>query len=209
MVRILIADNYGIIRIGLKQILLGEFPAARIEEAGDSEILIKKVMKRQWDVVICDLSMPGRSGLDALKQIKQTFPKLPVLIMSIYSEDQYALRVLKAGAAGYLSKETIHEDLVKAVKTVLLGKRFITPLNAEILVNAINSSSDLPSHEWLSDREFDVFKLLASGKSVSEIAKQLLLGATTVSTYRARIFEKLNFKSNLELVRYALEKKLI
>jgi DNA-binding NarL/FixJ family response regulator len=209
MIRILIADSYGIIRIGLKQILLGEYPNARIEEAGDSETLINKVMARQWDAVICDLDMPGRSGLDALKQIRQTFPKLPVLIMSVYPEDQYALRVLKAGAAGYLSKETIHDDLVKAVNTVLLGKRFITPLNAEKLVDAINSFGDRPPHELLSDREFDVFKLMASGKSVSEIARQLSLGSTTVSTYRSRIFEKLKFKSNLELLRYALEKGLV
>jgi DNA-binding NarL/FixJ family response regulator len=209
MIRILIADNYGIIRVGLKKLLLEEFPAARIEEAGDSETLIKNVMTRQWDAVICDLNMPGRSGLDALKQIKQAHPKLPVLIMSTYPEDQYTLRVLKAGAAGYLSKETIHDDLVKAVKTVLLGKKFITPLDAEKLVDAINSFNNYPSHELLSDREFDVFKLLASGKTVSEIAKKLSLGATTVSTYRSRIFEKLDFKSNLELVRYALEKKLL
>src|SRR5436190_4171547 len=125
MIRILIADNHTIVRIGLKKILLEEYPSAIIEEAGDTVELMKKVITGKWDIVICDLGIPGRNGLDALKQIKQTFPKLPVLIMSIYPEDQYALRVLKAGASAYLDKSSIHEELVKAIQTALLGKKFI------------------------------------------------------------------------------------
>jgi DNA-binding NarL/FixJ family response regulator len=147
--------------------------------------------------------------LDALHQIKQSSPKLPVLIMSMYPEDQYALRVLKAGASGYLGKETIHDDIIKAIETVMLGRKFITPAIAEKLVDAFDSDSTRQLHEALSDREFDVFKLLASGKSVSEIGEQLSLSATTVSTYRSRIMDKMSMRSNADLTRYALEKGFI
>jgi DNA-binding NarL/FixJ family response regulator len=209
MIRILIADDHAIVRKGLIQILLEEYPTAKIGEVEDAEQLFHKAITDEWDVVICDLSMPGRSGLDALHQLKQASPKLPVLIMSMHPEDQYALRVLKAGASGYLGKDTIHEDLIRAIQTVLLGKKFITPSVAEKLAEAFNADADQVLHETLSDREFDVLKLLASGKSVSEIADQLSLSVTTVSTYRARIMKKMNMHSNAELTRYALEKSLI
>lgn len=209
MIRILIADDHAIVRKGLKQLLLEEFPSAKIEEAGDAEDLINKVIEGGWHVVICDMSMPGRSGLDALRQIRQTAPSLPVLIMSMHPEDQYALRVLKAGASGYLSKESIHDELIKAIHTVMLGKKFITLSIAEKLAEAFDNDAGHQPHEVLSDREFDVFKLLATGKSVSEIATQLSLSVTTVSTYRARIMEKMKMRSNAELTRYALEKSLI
>jgi DNA-binding NarL/FixJ family response regulator len=209
MIRILIADDHAIVRRGLKQLLLEEYPTAIIEEVGDAETLINRSIQDKWDVVICDLSMPGRSGLDALRQLKQSSPSLPVLIMSMHPEDQYALRVLKAGASGYLGKDSIHSDLVAAIRMVLLGKKFITPSIAEKLAEAFDSNSDRLPHELLSDREFDVFKLLALGKSVSEIAAQLSLSITTVSTYRARIMEKMNMRSNAELTRYAIEKELI
>jgi DNA-binding NarL/FixJ family response regulator len=209
MMRILIADDHAIVRRGLKQLLLEEYPSAIVEEVGDAEDLVKEVINKKWDVVICDLSMPGRSGIDALQQIKQIVPDLPVLIMSMHPEDQYALRVLKAGASGYLGKETIHDDLIKAIQKVLLGKKFITPSIAEKLANAFDEDSEKQVHEHLSDREFEVFILLASGKSTSAIAKQLSLSTTTVSTYRNRIMEKMGMRSNVELARYALEKKLI
>ncbi len=209
MIRILIADDHAIVRKGLKQLLLEEYPTAIIEEAGDSENLVKKIISEKWDVVVCDLNMPGRSGLDALKQIKQVSPQLPVLIMSMYPAEQYAVRVLKAGASGYLSKDSIHDELITAVQTVLRGRKFITSSIAEKLVEVFDTDSDRPLHELLSDREFDVLKLLASGKSVSQIASQLSLGTTTVSTYRSRILEKMNLRSNAELTRYALEKNLI
>ena len=209
MIRILIADDHAIVRKGLIQILREEYPTAKIGEVEDAEQLFHKAIADEWDVVICDLSMPGRSGLDALHQLKQAYPKLPVLIMSMHPEDQYALRVLKAGASGYLGKDTIHEDLIRAIQTVLLGKKFITPSVAEKLAEAFNTDADQVLHETLSDREFDVLKLLASGKSVSEIAEQLSLSVTTVSTYRARIMKKMNMHSNAELTRYALEKNLI
>ena len=209
MKRILIADDHAIVRRGLRLLLLEEYPSAEIGEAGDAESLVNKIIQHEWDVVICDISMPGRSGLDALSQIKQIAPKLPVLIMSMYPEDQYALRVLKAGAAGYLGKETIHDDIVRAIQTVQLGKKFITPTIAEKLAKAFEVDTTDQLHEKLSDREFDVFKMLASGKAVSEIANQFALSVTTVSTYRSRVLEKMGMKSNADLTRYALEKKLI
>lgn len=209
MNRILIADDHAVVRKGLKQILLDHYPSAVIGEASDAEGLITATMTADWDVVICDMNMPGRSGLDALSQIKQSSPKLPVLIMSMYPEDQYALRVLKAGASGYIGKETIHDDIIKALETVALGRKFITPGIAEKLAETLNSRSVVHLYEKLSDREFDVFKLLASGKTVTEIGDQLSLSATTVSTYRSRIMDKMNMRSNAELTRYALENNLI
>ncbi len=209
MIRILIADDHAIVRRGLKQILFEQYPTATIGETGDAEDLILKVIAQQWDVVICDMSMPGRSGLDALQQIKELAPKLPVLIMSMYPEDQYALRVLKAGAYGYLGKETIHDDLIKAIETVRMGRKFITPSIAERLANAFDTDARRPVHEELSDREFDVFKMLATGKSITEIAAKLSLSTTTVSTYRARILVKMNMRTNAELTRYALENNIM
>lgn len=209
MLNILIADDHAVVRRGLKQILVEEYPSARIGEAADAETLVAQVISETWDIVICDMNMPGRSGLDALSQLKQVAPNIPVLIMSMYPEDQYALRVLKAGAAGYLGKESIHDEIIRAVQTVLLGKKFITPSVAEKLANAYRDDTGQQPHELLSDREFDVFKLLAAGKSVSEIATQLSLSSTTVSTYRARIIEKMNLRSNAALTRYAIEKKII
>ena len=209
MIRVLIADDHPIVRKGLKQVLLEEYPSCHVEEADDAESLIRKTITGKWDVVICDLSMPGRSGLDALRQLKQSNPSLPVLIMSMHPEDHYALRVLKAGASGYLGKDSIHAELLPAIRAVLLGKKYITPTIAEKLAEALDSSSDKQPHETLSDREFHVFKLLAAGKTVSEIAAQLSLSITTVSTYRARIMEKMHMTTNADLTRYAIEKELI
>ncbi len=210
MIRILIADDHAIVRRGMKQLLLEQYPFARIGEASNVEELISEITThKDWDVVVCDMNMPGRSGLDAIMQIKEIAPGLPVLIMSMYPEDQYALRVLKSGAAGYLTKETIHDDIVRAIETVIKGKRYITLSLAEKLAESVNTESAKPLHEVLSDREFDVFKLLASGKTITEIANQLSLSSTTVSTYRSRIMEKMKMKSNAELARYAIESRLI
>jgi len=209
MIRILIADDHIIVRRGLRQILLEGFPNALIEEVPDAEAMVKKIMAHEWDVVISDLSMPGRSGLDALQQIKQFYPKLPVLILSIHPEEQYALRVLKAGASGYLSKDLAPDELVNAVNRVLLGKKYITATIAEKLASVLDQDSDRQPHESLSDREFTVLKLLAGGKSVSEIAESMFLSVTTVSTYRARIMAKMNRKSNADLTLYAIEHGLL
>jgi len=208
--KILIADDHAVIRKGLKQILLEEFPSAVIEEAADAEAVIKRTFTDEWDVIICDLSMPGRSGLDVVQHVKQNFPKLPVLILSIHPEEQYAIRTLKAGAAGYLSKDTAPAELVKAVQRVLQGRKYISPSIAEKMAEELdqNKANKAP-HELLSDREFDVFKLIAGGMSVSDIAEKFLLSTTTVSTHRARILVKMGMKSNAELTRYAVESGLI
>ncbi len=209
MLRILIADDHTVVRKGLRQILLDEFPGAVIEEVADGAELIKKALSAKWDVVVSDLSMPGRSGLEALQQIKLSHPDLPVLILSIHPEEQYALRALKSGASGYLSKDTAPDELVKAVQKVLLGKKYISQAIAEKLANSFSSSNLEQPHESLSDREFDVMKLLANGKSVSEIADTLSLSVTTVSTYRARVMTKMNLKSNPDLTKYAIEHNLL
>ncbi len=209
MLRVLIADDHTVVRRGLRQILLEGFPSAQVEEVCDAEELIKKVMQAEWDLVISDLSMPGRSGLEALQQIKQLQPKLPVLILSIHPEDQYALRVLRAGAAGYLSKDMAPDELVIAVQKVLLGKKYITDSIAEKLASVLDQDSTKAAHESLSDREFMVLKQLASGKSVSEIAESMFLSVTTVSTYRTRLMSKMNMKNNADLTLYAIENKLL
>lgn len=207
--KILVADDHAIVRRGIKQIILEEFPFAETAEAADSEELVKKAFTGQWDVIITDLSMPGRSGLDALQQIKQQLPKVPVLILSMHPEEQYAIRVLKAGASGYISKDMAQDELVAALRRVMSGKKYITPSLAEKLATQLEHDGGGFPHETLSNREFDVLKLLAGGKSVSEIADMLSLSSTTISTYRARILEKMNMRTNAELTRYALENKLI
>ena len=209
MHRILIADDHTVVRKGLKQILQDAIPSALIEEVADAEDLLKRVFSEDWDVVISDISMPGRSGLDVLQQIRQSHPRLPILILSMHPEDQYAIRVLKAGASGYLNKNSAPEELVKAINQVLLGKKYITPSIAEKLVNAFDQDAKKFSHEYLSDREFEVLKLLAAGKSVSDISDQISLSASTISTYRARIMTKLNLKTNADLTLYSFEHKLI
>ena len=208
--RILIADDHSIIRKGLRHILLEEYPSALIDESRDAEELIKKTLTGDWDLVICDLSMPGRSGLDVAQHMRQHFTDTPVLILSMYPEEQYAIRALKAGASGYLSKDSIPEELVKAVRTVLMGRKYISSSIADKLASDIGrDSGSQPSHELLSHREFEIFQLLSLGLPVSAIAEKLSISITTVSTHRAKIMAKMNVKSNADLTRYALENKLI
>jgi two-component system invasion response regulator UvrY len=209
MIRILIADDHIVVRKGLKQILREEFSDAQIEEASNGMELLKKINDEKWDIIISDLSMPGRSGLEVLKQVKQDQPKLPVLILSMHPEDQYAIRVLKAGASGYLTKESAPDELVKAVRHILNGRKYITESIAEKLASGINIENSESLHTTLSDREFSVLKLIASGKTVSEVAEILSLSVPTISTYRARILEKMNMKTNAELTHYAIENKLV
>jgi DNA-binding NarL/FixJ family response regulator len=209
MLRILIADDHAILRRGLKDILHEEFPSAKIVDVADADELLNKVKKEEWNVVITDVSMPGRSGLEALQEIKAHYPALPVLVLSIHPEEQYAIRVLKAGAAGYLNKDLAPEELVNAIHRVLSGRKFITPSVAEKLASSIEFNSKKSSHEHLSDREFEVLKMIAAGKSVSEIGGLLNLSVTTISTYRARILSKLNMKTNSDLIQYAIQNKLV
>lgn len=207
--RIIIADDHAVVRKGLRQMLQEEFPSAEIAETADSDDLLKLVIKENWDVVISDISMPGRGGLEVLLQIRQQFPKLPVLILSIHPEDQYAIRVLRAGASGYLSKESAQGEVVKAVHKVLMGKKYITPELAEKLAESLDHDAEKLPHEFLSDREYEVFKLLASGRSVSEIGEKLSLSSTTISTYRSRVLTKMNMKTNADLTLYAVENNLM
>jgi two-component system invasion response regulator UvrY len=209
MLRILIADDHTVVRKGLRQILLEEFPSAEITETADAAALFMKVLKEEWDVVITDISMPDKSGLEVLQQIRRDHPRLPVLILSAHSEDQYAIRALKAGANGYLCKDSASEELVSAIRRILLGKKYITASLAEKLAVHLDLETDRPPHESLSDREFEVMKFLASGKVVSEIASQLCLSVTTISTYRARILTKMNLKTNYDLTRYAMDNNLL
>ena len=203
MKRFLIADDLPMIRYAIKNILLGAYMGAHVTEVGDAEELLKKVTEEQWDVVITDISMPGRSGLDIMQQIRQLYPKLPVLVLSIHPESLYAVRVMKAGGSGYLKKDSAMHELVKAVEIVLQGKKYIPPAIAEQLAHSVeNDASNIP-HENLSDREFEILKLLASGLSLTDIAEKLTLSITTVSTYRTRILKKLNLKSNSDLTQYA------
>jgi two-component system, NarL family, invasion response regulator UvrY len=206
---ILIVDDHAVVRKGLKQIIAEEYKDANIAEAADTESLIAEVIKSDWDIIICDINMPGRSGLEGLRQIKEINPEIPVLIMSMNSEDQYALRVLKAGAAGYLNKDTVHEDIIPAIAAVRMGRNFITPSIAEKLADSLQSDKEKAPHQYLSNREFDVMKMLAGGNTITEIAAKLFLNSTTVSTYRTRIFEKTGMKTNADLTRYAIEHKII
>lgn len=209
MKRFIIADDHAIIRYALKNILAKAFLDVYVEEVADAEDLLKKVLTEQWDVVITDISMPGRSGLEVLQQIRQTHPKLPVLVLSMHAEELYAVRVMKAGGSGYLKKDTVMEELVNAVNRVLQGKKYITASIAEQLAYSIgNDSADIP-HKDLSDREFEIATLLASGMSLTEISEKLSLSITTISTYRARIMKKLNLRTNAELTLYAIEHKII
>lgn len=207
--RILIADDHEIVRKGLKQILLEHYGDVFIEEAADGEKLVAKALEGEWDIVISDISMPRLNGLEALRKIKELKPSIPMLMLSVHSEDQYALRVMKAGAHGYMTKDLAQQELVNAVEKVLSGKKFISPGVAEKLAETLDADSTEISHEVLSDREFAVFKLLANGQSISEIAAMLQLNVSTVSTYRARIFEKMKMKSNADIIRYCIEKNLL
>ena len=207
MKRIILADDHSFIRLGLIQILKDEYPSAQITEVSDGEMLVKEVMLHDWDLVISDLDMPGRSGLEALEQIKLIKPNLPVLILSIYTEDLYAVRVLKAGASGYMNKNAAPYELITAIQRIALGRKYITPEIAEKLLMQTDTVKD--PHEILTNREFEIFKLLATGKTVTQIAEALSLAATTVSTHRTRLLEKLNLSSNAELARYAIAHQII
>lgn len=209
MLRILIADDHTVVRKGLRQILLEEFPSAEIVETPDAASLFLKVLREEWDVVITDISMPDKSGLEAVQQIRRDYPRLPVLVLSAHSEDQYAIRSLKAGASGYLCKDSASEELVGAIRRILMGKRYITASLAEKLASQLDQDADRLPHESLSDREFEVMRFLAAGKAVSEIASQLCLSVTTISTYRARILTKMDLKTNYDLTRYAMDNKLL
>jgi len=209
MIKILIADDHPIVRAGLKQILAEALDIEATAEAGDGHDLLRLIRKGGIDVVLMDITMPGLSGLDALKQIKVENPNLPILVLSMHPEDQYGIRVLKAGAAGYLMKSAAPDQLVGAIRKVYRGGRYVSPALAEKMAFGLQAGASGLPHEVLSDREYQVLCMIASGNTVKEIAAELSLSEKTVSTYRARILEKMNMKSNSELTHYAIKLDLV
>ncbi|HVS50754.1 MAG TPA: response regulator transcription factor [Opitutaceae bacterium] len=206
--KILIVDDHAVVRQGLKQILAEEFKRAEFGESSNVQEAIDKVWKENWDVVVLDITMPGRSGLEVLKEIKKTRPKLPVLMLSMHPEDQFAVRLLKIGASGYMTKESAPNELVGAVKKVVAGGRYVSPALAEKMASYLAIDVQTPPHERLSDREFLVLRLIASGKTPTAIAKELGLSVKTISTYRMRILEKMSMANNAELTHYAIQNNL-
>ena len=209
MIRIVIADDHEIVRAGLKQIISDDEDMEVLGESNNGENLIELVKKNDYDVVLLDLKMQGISGIDVIKHIKVLKPDLPIIVLSMHAEDQYAVRTIKAGASGYLTKETAAENLVSAVRRVVGGGKYISPTLAETLADSVAGGGvDLP-HEKLTDREFQVMCMIASGKTVSEIGAELFLSVKTISTYRQRVLEKMNMKNNSELTHYAIKNNLL
>jgi DNA-binding NarL/FixJ family response regulator len=209
MIKIVIADDHDIVRAGLKQIISDTRDMKVTGESGSAEQLIELIKKNDYDVVLLDLKMSGMNGLDAIKHIKLMKPDLPVIVLSMHAEDQYAVRTIRAGASGYITKETASENLVAAIKKAVAGGRYISPALAETLADSIAWGGMETPHENLTDREFQVMCMIASGKSVSEIASELFLSVKTISTYRQRILGKMNMKNNSELTHYVIKNNLL
>ncbi len=209
MKKILIADDHPTIRNGLKLILNSEFSEVELGEADNGSEALKKIREKNWDLLILDVDMPGRNGLEVLKQLKDEKIKTPVLIFSMHPEKHVAIRALKLGASGYLSKDTAGEELTKAIGLILSGKRYITPSLADLLATQLENPSDKAPHELLSEREYQTMKLFAVGKTVSDISEELSLSVSTVSTYRMRILEKLGVKTSAEIISYAIRNNLV
>lgn len=207
--RVLIIDDHAVVRKGLTQIIKDEFINAEIIEADSAEEALKIIRHGKFDLIISDISMSGRSGIDLVKQLHEEYPTLPVLILSMHQENQYAVRALKAGASGYLTKDSVSYELIKAVKQVLSGRRYISDVVGELLAgNFLNKKTEF-QHQLLSDREFEVLKLIGSGKSISEISNELSLSVNTISTYRLRIMDKMKLHTNADIIRYVIENELV
>jgi two-component system, NarL family, invasion response regulator UvrY len=209
MIRILVVDDHTIVREGLKQILGEVNDMAVRDEAASGQDALAKIRAGDYDVVLLDISMPGRSGLEILKEVKAERPKLAVLILSMHAEDQYAVRALRAGASGYLTKASAPDELIGAIRKVAGGRKYVSSSLAEKLAVELEIDTSKPPHETLSDREYQVMLMLASGKSVKEIAGELCLSVKTISTYRSRVMEKMNMKKNAELTLYAIQNHLV
>ena len=209
MTRVLIADDHSVVRAGLRQFLEAESLPWEIGEAASGATTLDQLRTKKWDLLLLDINMPDRSGLDILRQVRATHPDTRVLVLSGYPERQYAVNVLRAGASGFLSKESAADELIKAVKVVLSGRRYVSATLAELLVTDLDADADQPLHSRLSEREFQTLCKLASGRSVSEIADELCISVKTVSTYRSRILEKMNLQTNADLTSYALRTGLI
>jgi two-component system invasion response regulator UvrY len=209
MIRVLVADDHAVVREGLKKILARTDDLVVTGEAGRGEEVLALAGKNDYEVLLLDITMPGRSGLDLVKQLKVLKPDLQILMLSVHSEEQYAIRALKAGAAGYLVKESAPEELIAAIRTVAGGRKYVSSSLAEILASRLETGTDRPLHESLSDREYDVLCKIAAGMTVKEIAADLCLSVKTISTYRTRLLEKMHFHTNKELTRYATQYGLI
>ena len=209
MIRIAIADDHAIVRQGLRQILAAHGDFEVIGEAANHGEVMQLLRKETFDVLLLDIAMPGKNGIDTLKQVRIERPKLPVLMLSMYPEDQYAFRALKAGASGYLTKMTAADQLVDAIRTITRGRKYITPELAESLAESFDRDTEIEPHSLLSDREFQTLKLIASGKPLAQIGAELALSPKTVSVYRARLLAKLGLHTNADLTRYAIEHKLL
>ena len=209
MLKILIADDHAVVRRGLKQILAEEFDEVVFGEAQNTREMLKHLQQENWNVVILDITLPDRSGLELLGELKLTHPNLPVLVLSMHPEDQYGIRVLKSGASGYMTKECAPDEIAMAIRKVLGGGKYVSPSLAERLAFNLEDNRKTPPHEGLSDREFEVMLMIASGKTLTEIAQKLDLSIKTVSTYRSRILEKFKMQNNAELIRYAIENRLV
>jgi DNA-binding NarL/FixJ family response regulator len=209
MLKILVVDDHDVVRKGLTKVLSEALQPVKIDEAGNGQEAMSKVLKGEYELVVLDLKMPGKSGLDVLKEIKQHRPKLPVLILSMHPEEQFAIRAMRAGASGYLTKESAGDELVLAIRKALKGERYISDSLAQILAGELNSDPEKPCHEILSDREYQVMIMIASGKTVGTIAKDLCLSVKTISSYRANILLKTRMKNNSELTHYAIRNKLV
>ena len=209
MIRILIADDHAIVRAGLKQFIADQVDMEVAAEAASGAEAIAAVRAGEFDVVLLDISMPDKNGIDTLKTLKHVKPELPILMLSAYAEDQYAVNLLRAGAAGYLNKEAASTQLVGAIRTVVHGRKYVSPSLAQILADGVSGDADRPLHAELSQREFQIFCKLAAGAAVSKIADELNLSVKTVSTYRTRILEKMAMKSNADLTYYAIKNGLI
>jgi len=209
MIRIVVADDHAIVRKGLVQILSDTEHLRVVGEAENAADAMRVVRQESPDVLLLDVAMPGKSGIEALKPLKQEFPRLKILVLSMYPEDQFGVRAIKAGALGYLNKASAPDRLIEAVERVAAGKRYITPELAELLADSVDSDGETPAHQLLSDREFQTLKLIASGKMLSEIADILAISPKTVSVYRARLLEKMKLANNAELTHYAIKHGLV
>jgi len=209
MIRVLVVDDHAILRRGLRALISDAFAAAEFGEASNAEQALEQLRLKTWDIALLDVTLPGKSGLDLLKELKDGWPRLPVLVLSVHSEDQFALRALKAGAEGYMTKESVPEELVEATRRILAGGRYVSPTLAEKLASGVRKDSTKTPHETLSDREHEVMCYIASGKTVTEIARELSLSVKTISTYRTRILEKLDLRNSAEITRYAIQNGLV
>ena len=209
MLKILVADDHEVVRKGLMKVLAETLQPIKVEEARNGQEAVNKVWKSEYDLVVLDIKMPGKNGLDALKEIKQHRPKLPVVILSMHPEEQFAIRTMRAGASGYLTKECAGDELVLAIRKALKGEKYISGSLAQILAGELDSDSEKPLHEILSDREYQVLLMIASGKPVGAIAKELCLSVKTISSYRANILLKTRMKNNAEITHYAIQNKLV